>query len=127
MKNLFIDCFIACLIGNIIHLAIAYAKISKDFKTANLTLTLWQYVKNERAAIIADLAASMGLVYLADEWLYSEYVLEKIKTAFVLVGLSGSYLIMWGLSKSKSVLQKAVDEKTNIADFGTPEKPTIVK
>ncbi len=123
MKDLYIHCFVACLIGNIIHLAIAYAKISKDFKTANLNLSLWQYVKNERAAIIADLVSSMGLVYIADEWLHSEYILEKIKTAFVLVGLSGSYLIMWALSKSKTVLQKAVDEKTNIADFGTPEKP----
>lgn len=123
MKDLYIHCFVACLIGNVIHLAIAYAKISKDYKTANLTLGLWQYIKNERAAIFADFVSSMGLVYIADEWLHSEYILEKIKTAFVLVGVSGSYLIMWGLSKSKSILQKHVDEKTNIADYGTPEKP----
>lgn len=127
MKDLYVHCFIACLIGNIIHLAIAYAKISKDYKVANLHLGFRQYVKNEMATIIADLVASLGLVYIADEWLYSEYILEKIKTAFVLVGGTGSYLIMWALGKSKSVLQKTVDEKTNIADFGTSVKPTDPK
>lgn len=77
----------------------------------------------EKGAIIADFVGSMGLVYVADEWISNEYVMGKIKTAFVLVGITGSWLVMAFASVSKAVLRKRMDEKSNLADYGTKEKP----
>lgn len=103
MKDLYVQCYIACLIGNVIHLAIAYLKGTQDRRSAGLQVNgLWEFIKLERATIIADFFASMGLVYAADEWLNNPYVLGKIKTAFILVGFTGSYLLLWATSRSKA-------------------------
>lgn len=112
-KELFIQCYVACLIGNIIHLAIAYYGRSRDYKASKMHLGLWEFIKMEKAALLADFFASMGMVYVADEWINSEYVMGKIKTAFVLVGFTGSYLILFLTSRSKSKYRDEVDKKTD--------------
>lgn len=111
------------MIGNIAHLAVAFRGRSKDYKVANETLSLWEFIKMERAAIFADFICSMGLVYVADEWINSDFVMGKIKTAFVVVGFTGSYLILQLGSVSKNRLRSKIDEKSNIADFGSKDKP----
>lgn len=93
-------------------------------KALNSTMGLWEFIKLEKPAIVSNFVASMGIVYLADEWLDSEYVLGKIKTGFFFAGLTGSYLVLKLRSGSKAIVRRAQDVKSNIADYGTPEKPT---
>lgn len=113
----FIHCYIACLIGNIAHILIKWNSIRVDYKTANEEPpSLWEFLKMEKSAVISDAAASMGLVYIADEWIDSEYVISKIKTVFVFVGFTGSYVIMQISSVSKKRLRSIIDKKTDIAD-----------
>lgn len=121
--ELYIQCYVACLIGNLIHLAIAYRSRSKDFTAINNTLGLWEFIKMERAAVISDLLASMGLVFIANEWIDNPYIMGKIKTAFLLVGFTGSYAILSLTSRSKAKFRQDSDRKSNIADYGSPEKP----
>lgn len=121
--ELYIQCYVACLIGNLIHLAIAYRSRSKDFTTLNNSLGLLEFIKMEKAALISDFFASMGLVYIANEWIDSPYIMGKIKTAFVLVGFTGSYAILALTGRSKAKFRQEADNKSNIADYGTPEKP----
>jgi ethanolamine transporter EutH len=123
INPLYIECYIACLIGNVIHLAIAYLNRSKDFRSANESLSMGQFLKMETPSIIADFVASMGLVYLADEWIDSDFVVGKIKTLFVFIGFTGSYVILLLASRSKAKLQSIVDKKSNVADYGTETKP----
>lgn len=113
----FIHCYVACLIGNIAHIAIKWNSTGVDYKKANeVPLSLWEFLKMEKRAVIADAVSSLGLVYIADEWLNSEYVVSKIKTLFIFVGFTGSYLIMQLSSVSKARLRSIVDRKTDIAD-----------
>lgn len=113
----FWHCYIACLIGNIAHILVKWNSTRKDYKVANEPQpNLWDFLNMERSAIAADAASSLGLVYIADEWIDSEYVMNKIKTVFVSVGFTGSYLIMQVSSVSKSRLRAIVDRKTDIAD-----------
>jgi len=113
----FFHCYIACLIGNLVHICVNWNSKRIDYKTANEPQpSLWGFIKIEKSAVIADLVSSLGLVYVADEWIDSAYVMEKIKTAFVIVGVTGSYLIMQVASVSKKRLREIVDKKTDIAD-----------
>lgn len=121
--ELYIECYVACLIGNIIHLSIAYRNRNRDYASVNNVLGFMEFIKMERAAIISDFFASMGLVYIAGEWIDSPYIMGKIKTAFIIIGFTGSYFILLLTSRSKAQFLKDADKKSNIADFGTPEKP----
>lgn len=115
--ELFIHCYIACLIGNVAHIAIKWNSTRIDYKKANEEPpSLWEFLKMEKSAVIADAISSLGLVYIADEWIDSEYVVSKIKTLFVFVGFTGSYLIMQVSSVSKTRLRSIIDKKTDIAD-----------
>lgn len=123
IKELYIECYIACLIGNLIHLLLAYYDRHKDMKALNEKMSLIDFVKIERAAVMANFAASMGLVYVADEWLDNPYIMGKIKTFFVVVGVTGSYFVLKLVGMSKRIVRQQADVKSNIADYGTPEKP----
>lgn len=120
-RELFIECFIACLIGNIIHIAFKAYSLSQDYQKANVKFTFRQFVMHDKFALLLDLVGSFGLVYLADEWINNEYVMGKIKTLFIVIGFTGSYFILYFASVSKKKFQKIVDEKTDIADGKTPD------
>lgn len=98
------------------HISFKVYGLSTDYKKANMPFSFWQYLKDDKWALAADFICSLGLVYLADEWINNEYILGKIKTAFVLVGFTGSYLILYFSSSAKRRFQRTIDEKTNIAD-----------
>lgn len=92
---IFLKCLIACLIGNLVHVAIRCRTLSKDYPN---TFTFALYLKLEKWVFISDLVGSLALVYCADEFLIGDlgsYAQNKIKILFVLIGLSGS----WGISK----------------------------
>jgi len=114
--ELFLQCLVACLVGNAAHIAFKIYSLSKDYKKANMAFTLGQYFADDKWALVADLVGSAALVYLADEWIDNPYVLGKIKTLFVLIGFTGSYVILYFASNAKRKFQKVIDEKTNKAD-----------
>jgi hypothetical protein len=82
---------------------------------------LWEFFKTERYALLFDLLGSLALVYAADEIAGTPYILGKIKLTFIMIGIGGSYLIMQIFGRSKKIIRKVVDEKTNIADGKDPE------
>jgi len=114
----YIDCLIACLVGNLLHVAMKILSLSKDYKKANMDFSILSYIKDDKYGLITDLGASFILVFLADEWMgdLGNYAIGKMKSIFVFVGFSGSYVILQMMSVAKEKFRKAVDEKSNIAD-----------
>ena len=128
--ELYIHCFIACLIGNIVHVAFKIKSLTDDHKIANLQFSLWEYLKMDKWALLLDIIASFALVYIIDEWLdMDSRIISKIKTLFFFVGLTGSYVVLTLTSVAKKRFRAAVDHKTNKADEidGTLGTPTPTK
>jgi len=125
--ELYIQCVIACLIGNVLHVAFKILALRTDHKIANLEFSLWGYIKNDWVALLCDVLASFAIVYVIDEWLsFNEFIIGKIKTIFVFIGFTGSYVILQFMSVAKKKFRMAVDYKTTISDTttGTLDKPT---
>jgi hypothetical protein len=115
--QLYLDCLIACLIGNAIHIAAKANSLSRDFKSANLDFSFVKdFLKPDKYALIFDLVSSVGMVFVADEIVDSPYLLGKIKLGFILIGVGGSYLVMQLLSKAKRPFRNKVDVATDHLD-----------
>lgn len=128
--ELYLKCFIACLIGNVLHVLVKILSLQKDHKVANLEFSVGKYLKEDKWALITDVFASFVLVYVVDEILSIDArLLSKIKLVFIFVGFSGSYVVLQIMSVAKSNFRKAVDFKTTKADQidGTTDKPTPTK
>jgi len=112
------DCLLACLVGNGLHVCFKIFSLNKDYKKANMEFSFAQYIRDDKWALLMDVAASFALVYLADEWLseIGNYALNKIKSVFVFIGFTGSYVILQAMSVAKKRFRTVVDAKSNIAD-----------
>ena len=128
--QIYFQCVIACLIGNLLHIAFKVRSLAVDHKIANLEFSIWKYISDDKWGLIVDAGASFALVYLADEWLdFDDRILGKIKSIFVFVGFTGSYVILQMMSVAKKKFRSAVDFKTNKSDeldgtLGTPTPTT---
>lgn len=125
--EIYYQCVLACLIGNLLHIAFKVRSLAVDHKIANLQFSVGKYIKDDKWALIVDAASSFALVYLADEWLdFDERILGKIKSIFVFVGFTGSYVVLQVMSVAKRKFRSAVDFKTNKSDEldGTLGAPT---
>ena len=125
--QLYLKCVIACLIGNIFHIAAKVLMAWRDHRAANLEFSFGKYLKDDRVPIIVDAIFSFGVVYLIDELIgYVPWALAYVKAFFVLLGFGGSYLIINILSKADKKFRAAVSHKTGIADSttGNQDKPT---
>jgi hypothetical protein len=123
----YFQCVIAALIGNLVHIAFKVLSLWKDHKKANLEFSLLGYLKDDKIALIVDVIGSFALVYIIDEWIIPyPQILSKIKTLFVFVGMSGSYVILQMFSVAKRKFRAAIDYKSTLADTasGTLDKPT---
>lgn len=101
--------------------------MQQDHKVANLEFSIGKYIRNDKYALIVDALASFALVYLADEWLdFDDRITGKLKSIFVFVGFTGSYVILQMMSVAKANFRKAVDHKTSQSDKldDTLDKPT---
>ncbi len=116
ISDLYIQCYTACFIGNVIHLLVLARSRYIDYEKNNDKLPFREFLRKERWGILVDFAASMGLVYIADEWIDSPYVMGKIKTLFVFVGVTGSWALMQFISQTKKQFRNSVDVKSNLAD-----------
>lgn len=116
-NELYTQCFIACLIGNVIHILIKASSLSKDFKAANMDFNIGRDLfKPDMWVILLDVVGSFAMVYVADELVDNEFIMGKIKIGFILIGISGSYLIFQLLSKAKRPFRETVDKSTNITN-----------
>lgn len=125
--ELYIQCVIACLIGNVLHIAFKFFSLWKNHKKANLEFSFGKFLKDDKFAIVVDFIASFAIVYVIDEWLsFNEYIIGKIKSIFIFIGFTGSYVILLLMSVAEKKFRAAIDHKTNISDAttGTSDKPT---
>jgi hypothetical protein len=108
-----IQCFVACFIGNIIHVIFKIRSLQKDHKTENMKFSMRKYVNDDKWALIGDLAGSFAMVYVADEWLgtFGNYFIDKTKTLFVFVGMWGSFVITHLFGAAKDRFRKEVKAK----------------
>ena len=128
--ELYVHCVMASIAGIILHVAVKVQSLAKDHKLANLEFSFWGYLKDDKWALIMDLFCSLILVYVIDEWFdFDSRLLGKVKSIFIFVGFTGSYVVLQLMSVAKANFRKAVDHKTNIADeaTGTLNKPTPTK
>lgn len=117
IKEVYIQCFVACLIGNIIHLLALARSRYVDYETNNDKLPFKEFLYRERWGILLEFFGSMGIVYAADEWVVDNpFIMGKIKTLFIVIGISGSWAIMQLVSQTKKRFRANVDVKSNIAD-----------
>lgn len=110
--ELFMKAFFACLIGNILHVAIRCVRLQmemkKDPKLPNFDFIVW--LKTEKWILIADVLFSFAMVYAADEFLVGDIgkiALEKVKTLFIFVGLGGSSVLMGLFSTFRDKMKAA--------------------
>lgn len=128
--ELYIHCFIACLIGNLLHVLVKIRSMAKDHKDANLIFSVRQYLTDDKWALLLDVVASFALVYLVPEWLdWDSRIVGKIRSIFIFVGFTGSYIILQAFSVAKKNFRaatkykaKGFDESTGNADAPTPVK-----
>jgi hypothetical protein len=125
--QLYIQCVIATLIGNVLHVAFKILSLWKSSKKANLEFSIKGYFKDDAWPLIVDFMASFALVYVIDEWLsFNEFIIGKIKSIFIFIGFTGSYVILLLMSVAEKKLQAAISHKSSIADetTGNKDKPT---
>ena len=128
--QLYIHCVIACLLGNLLHVGFKILSLQKDHKIANLEFSVGKYLKEDKWALLMDVFASFAVVYIIDEFLEMDSrLIGKIKTIFIFVGFTGSYVILQIMSVAKSNFRKAVDHKTTLIDTinNTQDTPTPTK
>ncbi len=114
----YFDCLIACLVGNFLHICFKIFSLNKDHKKANMDFSIGSYLKDDKWALLMDFASSFALVFLADERLgdLGSYAISKIKSIFVFIGFTGSYVILQAMSVAKKKFRATVDQKTNELD-----------
>ena len=121
--EIYFKCVFACLIGNLVHIAIKYNALYIDYKKANEKYTFGQFLSDDRVALIVDGVLSFALVYLADEFVIdNEWLMNKIKLLFFFVGVTGSYVTLTLMSVAKKKFREVIDKKSNISDAVVPPK-----
>lgn len=125
--ELYIKCVIACLIGNVLHIAITCFKKFQKNKTANIPFSMGRYIRDDKWVFITDALFSFAVVYLFDEWAgVTPWFADKAKTFFVFVGFTGSYVFNAIMSVSDKKFLGYVDNATDVVD-GKKEAHEIVK
>lgn len=114
-NEIFVKCFIASLLGNLIHIGYKIVSLQSDYKKAKIEFSLPRYFKDDWIALAFNFFCSMIWVYVIDELVsHSSWVLDKIKLIFIAVGFMGSYAVMYPLSRAKKRFRMIIDEKTSI-------------
>ena len=108
-----------------IHVLVKYQALKKDFSVSNGIYTFTKFLKDDWLALSLDVISCVGIIYVFDEWAgFTPWIISKIKTIFVFVGLASSWLVMTLLSKAKDKFRLYVDSKTGHVE---PEHKEIVQ
>lgn len=113
----YIECFLVAMLGMLIQTALKLNALNKKSIVGNTGVNVVkEYFKHDFWAIIANLAFVGFCLVVAQEWLFSEYILGKIKSAFGFVGWAGSDLANRIFTRTNQKLNEIIDHKTDKAD-----------
>jgi hypothetical protein len=113
----YIICFLVAILGQVIQTALKLNSLQKKATVGNTGLNvLNEYFRNDYWAIVANLAFIAACLFIATEWLMSEYILGKIKTGFLFIGWAGSDLANRLFTKTNQKINEIIDRKTDKAD-----------
>lgn len=107
----------------VIHVLAKFQALKKDYDKGNAIYTFQRFLKDDWLALSIDLAACVAIIYAFDEWAgFTPWIVSKIKTIFVFVGLGSSWIIMTLFSKAKEKFRLFLDTET-----GTVEVKKVVQ
>lgn len=117
-KQLYINCFIAGILGMLFHL-IAYKipALKRRAKVANEKFEFKQYLKDDWMGLTATVMSIGIFVWLLDEMVgYNPSLLRVVKLFFFFVGYTGSSVLVSILGRFDKKVEAIVDYKTNQLD-----------
>src|SRR5688500_4722442 len=113
----YIICFLVAVLGQIIQTALKLHSLSTKAAVGNTGLNVFkEYFKTDYWAIMANFAFIGACLFIATEWIMSEYILGKIKTGFLFIGWAGSDLANRIFTKTNQRINAIIDRKTDFAD-----------
>lgn len=113
----YIQCTIASLIGMVIHVLVKFQALKKDYDKGNAIYTFARFVKDDWIALSLDVFSCVGIIYAFDEWSgWTPWIISKIKTIFLFVGLGSSWIVMTLASKAKEKFRVYIDNQTGPAE-----------
>jgi hypothetical protein len=114
----YILCALAGLLGIAFHLfAIKIPSAQTRAKVANLKFTVGDFFSTEIAGISSSIFTVAIVLICAGEWLRAKPEFSNwVITGFAFIGFTGSSVLLAAFNKVGTVINKAVDIKTDIAD-----------
>lgn len=108
---------LAGFLGVTAHCLLKAESLKRDARTANMPFKFYDYLSNDYLGICLSFISVLIWVIIFPEVSIKYPVLENyIRGSFVLMGLSGSYLVQLISSRSKQEIRNVVNTKTDIAD-----------
>lgn len=113
----YLICFVAGLIGQAFHTFVEFVKIKKRAKVANTSMTLQQYIANDKWPMMLNVAALLLELFILDDIAkWQPVIMNYFKFFFVAFGYMGSSLLLSALSQAQAKINKVVDVNTDKAD-----------
>lgn len=113
----YIVCFLVAVLGQIIQTALKLNSLQQKATIGNTGVNAFkEYFQRDYWAIIANFAFIAICLFIATEWLMSDYVLGKIKSVFAFIGWAGSDLANRVFQKTNQRINQIIDAKTDKAD-----------
>ena len=113
MLILYIKCILASLLGSAAHLMLKLDSTSKKAKSSKETFSSSQFLKDEKYAILGNLACQAMYILLMEEVIAGYPALENwIIATNAFVGYVGSSLFSKVFGAANKKLDKVIDEKT---------------
>lgn len=122
-------CFAAAFLGMVFHVtAVKIPGVKKSAAVANMQFTYSGFFQDELAAILANVCVILIWVVILDELIkYKPDILPYIIGISVLIGFSGSSLLLAVLGKAQAKINSIVNVKTDISDQVEPPQPPLPK
>lgn len=124
MEKIHIICFIAGLLGIIIHILVKIKSLQVKAKAGNAPFSLREYFSNDLVAIILSNVVVIASVFaLGDQGVqnYDHWYANWPRLIFIAIGYSANDLATRFFGATSAKINKIIDIKTNIADGKSPE------
>lgn len=115
-------CFLAAFLGMVFHVtAVKIPGVKKSANVANMKFSYSAFFEDELAALLANLCVIfIWLLVLGEAVAYKPFILPYIIGISVLIGFSGSSLLLALLGKAQNKINDIVNVKTDISDQVQP-------
>jgi hypothetical protein len=115
--NFHIHLFLVALIGFIIHTAVKLKSLQTKAIAGNFPFKASDYLKTDWLSFVISLSTILLAVWLSDEILHWNQKLQGWeKSIYSLIGYVSNDLASRIFGAYNKVINKVIDEKTNIAD-----------